>query len=192
VKNGFEKGPQAWCSYEYHASVVSGRNIFILATWSPNGGVNDSGHIWTDEFCWSADTPERPLSILPFIFYRSWINEDPIDLRNARVSVYMRGDQLQLDGALCYFWVHSPSTRWHLTASPVSICDCAWDERPTVLSLESNESLWHHSWSIDAENPLDLDTLLSNAVSYGFSLVGFSSEVRGKLSMAEFEISPAQ
>ena len=192
MKNGFGKGPEAWCSYEYHASVVSGRNIFILATWSPHGGVNNSGYIWTDESCWSADTPERPLSILPFIFYRRWINEGPIDLRNAKVSVYLRGDQLQLDGALCYFWVHSPSTRWHLTASPVSVCDGAWDERPTVLSLESNESLWHHSWSIDPENPLDLDKLLSNAVSYGFSLVGFSSEVRGKLSMAEFEISPAQ
>lgn len=191
MKNGFEYGPEAWCSYEYHASVVSGRNIFILSIWSPTGGVNDSGYVWTDEFCWSADTPEKPLSILPFIFYRNWINEGPVDLRNARVSVYLRGDQLQLDGAQCFFWVHSPSTRWHLTASPVPICDGTWGEDPTELHLEADENLWHHSWSVDPRNPLDLDTLLSNAVSYGFSLVGFSSEVRGKLSMDEFEIETA-
>ena len=46
VQNSFEKGPQSWCSYDYHASMVSGgENIFIQATWQRDGGVDDSGHI---------------------------------------------------------------------------------------------------------------------------------------------------
>ena len=33
VKNTFTKGPEGWCSYDYHASMVfAGRNIFILTT----------------------------------------------------------------------------------------------------------------------------------------------------------------
>ena len=189
MKNTFDIGPEAWCSYEYHASVVSGRNIFILATWSPTGGVNDSVHIWTDESCWSADTPEVPLSILPFIYYRKWVNEGPLDLRDAKVSVYLRGDALELDGATSYFWVHSPSTRWHYTAHPVEISQSKWGDCPTELTLETDESRWHRSWSMDPEQPLCLEETLRNAASYGFSFTGFSSEVRGKLSMDEFKIA---
>ncbi len=34
VKDTFAKGPEAWCSYAYHASMVAdGRPIFILGTW---------------------------------------------------------------------------------------------------------------------------------------------------------------
>ncbi len=94
VKNAFNKGPQSWCSYDYHASVVSGRNIFVLTPWEKDGGVNDSGYVWADHTRWSADTPEEPLSILPLIFYRRWVDADPIDLRGAEVSVYLRGDDL--------------------------------------------------------------------------------------------------
>ena len=39
VKNGFDKGPEGWCSYDYHASVVSGSNVFILTPWEKGGGV---------------------------------------------------------------------------------------------------------------------------------------------------------
>ena len=86
--------------------IAGGQNIFILTTWEKDGGVGNSGYVWSDHTRWSADTPEIPLSILPLLFYRSWLNEDPIDLRNAEVSVYLRGDNLRLDGAECFFWVH--------------------------------------------------------------------------------------
>src|SRR5262245_24645081 len=32
IKNTFAKGPEGWCSYEYHASVIARSEIFILAT----------------------------------------------------------------------------------------------------------------------------------------------------------------
>ena len=106
MKNTFDKGPEGWCSYDYHSSVVAGgHNIFVLVTHERSGGINDSGYVWCDENRWSADTPEHPLSILPLIFYRKWINEDAIDLKEAEVSVYLRGDDLNRyfpDGIQCF------------------------------------------------------------------------------------------
>ena len=73
VQNSFAKGPEGWCSYDYHASMVAGgQNIFVLATWVAAGGVDDGAYIWADQSRWSADTPEKPLSILPLLFYPSW------------------------------------------------------------------------------------------------------------------------
>ena len=188
VTNRFEKGPEGWCSYDYHASVVAGANIFILTSWRPEGGVNDSPYVWADQCRWSADTPEKPLSILPLIFYRKWINQDPIDLVGAEVSVYLRGDDLLLDGAECFFWVHTVGTRWHFKGNPVAIAQGQWGAEPSRFTLNNDESLWHRSWSGDPDNPASLDQTLRNAHSYGFSFVGFSSEVSGRLSMGGFEI----
>ena len=189
IRNGFARGPESWCSYEYHASMVAGgTNVFILATWAPSGGVDGSGYVWTDHRRWSADTPEQPLSILPLLFYRSWIGADRVDLRGAEVSVYLRGDQLRLDGARCLFWVHGHGTRWHCASQPLAIADGSWAAAPSRVSLRNDESLWHRSWTIDPNAPVGLDRVLGDAESYGFSFVGFSSEVSGRLSMDEFEI----
>ena len=120
IENNFDKGPEGWCSYDYHASMAAdGTNIFILATWAKQGGVDNGAHIWTDHRRWSADTPERPLSILPLLFYRSWVNADPLDMRQSAVSFHLRAEQLCLDGALCFFWVHAASTRWRCAAPPL-------------------------------------------------------------------------
>ena len=189
IRNTFDKGPESWCSYDYHWSIVDrGTNIFILTTWQASGGVNDSGCIWCDETRWSADTPESPVSLLPFITYVNWTGGEPLDLREARVSVYLRGDGLQLHGARCYFWVVGPGGRWHLASQPLHISDGAWAKSPNVFTLHNDESLWHRSWSADPANPPALNDLLANAVSYGFSLVEFGQEPRGKFSMDEFEI----
>ncbi|MBT4101278.1 MAG: hypothetical protein HN559_08075 [Gemmatimonadetes bacterium] len=189
INNSFALGPEGWCSYDYHASVVAdGTNVFILSTWRETGGVNDSGHVWTDHRRWSADTPEQPLSILPFIFYRNWIDAGPVDLTGAQVGLYLRGDGLVLDGAQCYFWVHAHGTRWHCTHQPLEITDGTWSAQPSRVDLVADEDLWHCSWSIDPADPARLHRVLSGAVSYGISLVGFSAEVRGRLSMDEFEI----
>ena len=192
VKNSFDKGPEGWCSYDYHASVVGGgTNIFVLTTSERSGGVNDSGYVWCDESRWSADTPESPVSVLPFIMYTHWVGADPMDLRNAEVSVYLRGDGLQLDGAECYFWVHSSHTRWHYNSNPLEISDGEWASTPNVFTLKNDESLWHMSWAGDPSNPSSLDRLLSSSISYGFSFVGFGQETRGKFSMDELEIKLA-
>jgi len=190
VKNNFDKGPEGWCSYDYHASMVAdGTNVFILATWAAaEDGADHGGSIWTDHRRWSADTPEHPLSILPLLFYRSWIGADPLDLRQAAVSVYLRGDDLILDGAQCFFWVVAAGTRWHYTAQPLAIEDGGWAAIANRFVLAVDEDQWHCSWSSDPANPTPLDQVLSQAISYGFSFVGFSREVSGKLSMSRFSI----
>ena len=190
VVNTFEKGPEGWCSYEYHASVVAGENYFVLTTWDEDGGSDDSGCVWADHTRWSTDTPERPVSILPLILYRNWVGESPIDLREAELSVQLRGDDLQLAGAECYFWAHTSGTRWHCSGRPVEIFNGRWAE-PTRLKLENDESLWYKSWVRDPKIEAGLDEVLSSASSYGFSFIGFSAEPTGRLSMNSFGIQPA-
>ena len=189
VKNSFDRGPEGWCSYDYHASMVSGgRNIFILTTWDKEGGVDNAGYVWTDHTRWSADTPEKPLSILPLIFYRSWVDAGPLDLRGAEVSVYLRGDDLRLDGAQCFFWIHGGHTRWHCIGHPLAIEEGGWPSEPSCFALPSGEGGWHCSWSMDPDHPAPLGQLLQQAESYGFSFAGFSGEVTGRLCLDEFEI----
>ncbi|MBT3345310.1 MAG: hypothetical protein HN712_30735 [Gemmatimonadetes bacterium] len=189
IRNSFDRGPQGWCSYDYHGSIVAdGTNVFILATWAGTGGVKDSGYVWTDHRRWSADTPEKPLSILPFLFYRNWIDADPIDLVGTQVNLHLRGDELELDGAGCYFWVYAHGTRWHCTSQPLQIEDGSWNNSPSTVDLLSDESQWHCSWSMDPDRPASLSRVLGDAASYGISFTGFSSEVHGRLSMDEFEI----
>ncbi len=189
LRTTFDKGPERWCSYDYHMSVLGRSNIFILTTHETSGGVNGSGYVWADEHRWSADTPEAPVSVLPLIYYRTWDDEGPVDLRGADVSVYLRGDGLELDGASCYFWVNMAGTRWHYTSNPLEISDGRWADEPLTFTLENDESLWHMSWTALADGPTPLDTLLREAISYGFSFVGFGQEPRGRLSMDELEIS---
>lgn len=188
VKDSFDRGPEGWCSYDYQASAPSGHNIFIQATWVRAGGVNDSGHVWADDSRWSIDTPEEPQSILPFLFYRNWRNQDLIDLTEAEVSVYLRGDDLQLYGAECFFWVHGGDTRRHLVGNPLDISDGVWSSHPNRFTLTS-DARWHLSWHSSQVEPKPLDRLLAEAESYGFSFVGFSEQVEGRLCMDEFEIT---
>jgi hypothetical protein len=189
IRNTFAKGPEGWCSYDYHASMVAGGvNVFVLGTWVASGGVGDSGYVWTDHRRWSADTPERPLSILPLLFYRNWVGEANVDLRGAEMAAYLRGDDLRLDGARCLFWVHGHGTRWHCASQPLTVTDGCWAAAPNRVSLRNDESLWHRSWTIDPREPVSLDQVLGDVQSYGFSFVGFSSEVSGRLSLDEFEI----
>ena len=193
VRNTFDKGPEGWCSYDYHWTVVAkGKNIFILTTWERSGGVNDSGYVWCDETRWSADTPESPVSVLPFIFYNQWVGLDPMDLREAQVSVYLRGDSLKLDGAECYFWAVGRQGRWHFNSNPLQIGDGRWTSEPNVFTLRNDESLWHRSWpGSDPSRALSLNELLGECISYGFSFVGFGREPHGKFSMDEFELTLA-
>ncbi len=190
IQNRFAKGPEGWCSYDYHASMVSGgTNIFVLATWVQGGGLNDGNYVWTDHRRWSADTPEKPLSILPLLFYRSWIDADPVDLRDCELAVSLRGYDLNLDGARCFFWVHAGNTRWHFVGEPLSIAAGNW-AAPQRLVLRADETRWHRSWTLNEPTALTLAETLRTARSYGFSFTGFSSEVTGRLALGAFAITP--
>jgi hypothetical protein len=188
IKNGFLKGPEGWCSYDYHTSVISKSEIFVLTTRAREGGVDNSPYIHTDHFRWSADTPENPISILALIFYFGWVNMDPMDLRGAEVSVYLRGDDLKLSGAKCYFWVNSPGVRWHLMSRPLTVTEGHWAKEPNRFTLVNDEALWHNTWSSIPPRFQSLDSMLRRAHSYGFSFIGYTGEVTGKLSMDEFEL----
>lgn len=189
IRNTFAVGPESWCSYEYNASIVAKDEIFILTTWSPTGGPGNAGYVWADETRWSADIPESPISILALITYRRWANLGPIDLRGAKGSVYLRGDGLQLHGAKCFFWANRLGERWHLTSQPLEISAGGWADGPQRFSLPNDESAWHRSWA--PHTPKSLDGTLANAISYGFAFVGYARSVSGRLSMAQFELSPA-
>ena len=56
------------------------------------------------------------------------------------------------------------------------------------LQSARDESHWYHSWSKDPDNPASLEQVLTHAESFGFSFVGFDSEVSGRVSMGLFEI----
>ncbi len=197
IQNNFDKGPEGWCSYDYHWTNVARTNIFVLTSWERSGGVDGGSYVWTDETRWSADTPESPVSILPLILLRGWVGEDPVDLREAEVSVYLRGDNLQLDDALCYFWVNKRGVRWHMSGSPLTISEGEWASEPSTITLHNDEAQWYRSFQTTphhlsrlSEFPITpLDDVLSSVASYGFSLVGFEQEPRGKLSLGRFEIT---
>ena len=96
--------------------------------------------------------------------------------------------RLKLNGADCYFWVMSHSTRWHYSSNPLKISEGKWADDPLRFILRNDESLWHMSWTNLRNGPATLDTILKSCISYGFSFIGFGQEVRGKLSMDEFQI----
>ena len=191
MKYSFDVGPEGWCSYDYHGCVRAGRNIFILAVWQRSGGVDDGGYIWSDEHGWSADTPENPISVFPFTLKRNWIGGGPIDLRNAEVSVYLRGDGLQLHGGQCYFHILSNGTSWHYNSHPLEIGDGRWPSRPNRFILKDDESLWHRAWASDPSKARSVGEVLAECTSFAVKLAGFTSVPSGKIAMDELEIKLA-
>jgi hypothetical protein len=109
-------------------------------------------------------------------------------LRDAEASVYLRGDDLQLHGARCYFWALAGGTRWHYWGSPLAISHDGWGAEPCRFTLRNDESLWHLSWAGNPASARPLDQVLAHVESYGFSFVGFTREVSGRLCMDELRI----
>ncbi len=186
--NRFDQSAEGWQVYDYNGG-SGANNVFFPVTWEKSGGVRNSGYVWGDDSRWRIDTPETPHSILAFIIYRNWVKGDQLDLRKARVSVALRGDNLDLKGARCYFWAVDSQigTRWHYTSKPLPIAQGKW-AKPVTFVLENDEKLWHRSWARHPDKPASLDHVLRECDSYGFSLAGFSGEVTGKFSMDELEI----
>ena len=120
--NSFNLDREGWQTYDYNGGVAGGGNVFYPLNWEKSGGVNNSGYVWADDSQWRIDTPECPNSILAFIIYRSWVNGSALDLREAEVSVSLRGDGMNLKGARCYFWAldQELGTRWHYLSTAVA------------------------------------------------------------------------
>lgn len=189
VTNTFDWGQDNWWVYNYAENTEY--NVFYPTSWESKGGLENTGFIWAGDSRWSIDSPEEPDSILALLTYPSWSGNKALDLRNATVSVYLRGDDLDLKGAQIYFWVHSRA-RWHFTSHPLTVSQGQWGNKVT-FKLLNDESLWHRSYSADP-NLNSLDFTLGVADSYGFSFIGFppGNKVTGKLSMDEFTIEPNQ
>jgi hypothetical protein len=183
----------AWKSYEY----FPGGHIYRDIDHDPAGGPGGAPCIWADDALWTIDTPEQPNSILFLLHYRFWENQPPLDLRHAELRFRLRGEGLALHGARCHFWAvtYAPSaTRWHYTAETIPVSDGGWGEEVT-LRLAVDPSRWHRSFAVDPDNPQDLESTLACCFSFGFSFVGFSQKVTGRIGLADFrllqEVDPA-
>lgn len=190
LKHSFDHDHEMWCAYDYAACLATDHDVYRPSHWQRVGGVNDSGYIWVDDSQWSIDTPENPHSILALMTWRQWYLRGPVDLRDATLSVFLRGDNLDLKGGRCLFWVMNRQlcTRMHLTGQPLPIEPNRWADKPNVVTLANDESQWHRSWTVPGAPIPRLDEVLGAVESYGFSFVGFHSQPMGRFAMDEFEL----
>jgi hypothetical protein len=193
LKHTFDHDYEMWHAYDYAACLrAGGRDIYRPATWEARGGVNDSGYIWVDDSRWSVETPEGPHSILAIMTWRQWYLRGPVDLRGATMSVHLRGDELDLRGGRCLFWILSRklSTRWHLSSAPLRVENGQWMK--STIPLAPSDELWHRSWTVPGNAPAGVTDVLAAVDSFGFSFVGFDDIVTGRFAIDEFELRPRQ
>lgn len=190
LKHSFDHDYEMWCAYDYAACLATDHDVYRPAHWESKGGVNNSGYIWVNDSQWSIDTPENPHSILALMTWRQWYLRDPVDLRDATLSVFLCGDNLDLKGGRCLFWVMNRQlcTRTHLVGHPLRIEPNRWPETPNSVTLANAESLWRRSWTVPGRPIPRLDDVLGAVESYGFSFVGFSEKVTGRFAIEEFEL----
>lgn len=179
---------EMWRAYEY----FDGGHMYHPAVYESGGGPEGVEHVWADDSMWTIDTPETPNSILCLLHYSSWKGERlMLDLRNASMTVSLKSENLKLHGARCYFWIHTyapTSTRWHYVAKPLLIPSGEWSA-PQTIDLSATEEGWHRSFSLDKEQVVSLPEALNCCASYGFSFVGFSEKVTGKIMLADFRLT---
>lgn len=195
VVDDFDSGSCYWQVYDYNGGHLGWGNVFYPVVWQDYGGVRNSPYVWADDSLWRIDTPEDPDSILSLIVYQSWKSSSNLDLRNATVSVYIRGDELDLKGGYLDFWVLGSTpgntSRWHFSSRPLTISEGTWGPKQTFV-LTCEPALWNLSWGGHPDQPpVSLDQVLANALSYGFAFVGFSEEVTGRLSIDQMQITLA-
>jgi len=124
----------------------------------------------------SAAAGAEPGVLNTFNIYRNWVQAGELDLRGAELSVYLRGDKLDVKGAKCCFWVFDSQTgtRWHYTAEPLRVSDGRWSEKQTIL-LKNDEALWHRSWSRNPQKPGGHRAVVVTADVCGFSKLSYEA-----------------
>jgi hypothetical protein len=190
----FDASAEGWQVYDYNGGISGGGNVFLPVAWEATGGAKDSGYVWADDSKWRIDTPEIPHQIFAYVIYWTWpgCGGGTLDLREAEVSMYLRGEALDLKGGKCLFWVFNSGngTRWEYTGTPLEVSVGAWGE-PQRIVLRNDESLWQRTWSRHPDKPASLDFVLSHGDSYGLAFAGFSAEVTGKLALDELTLDLA-
>jgi hypothetical protein len=175
-----------WHSYAYLGTT----HEYRACRKSENGGWNNGAYVTADDSLWTIDTPESPQSILALMIPSTlMLKSPPLDLRYTAVSFSLRGDNLQLYGASCYFWVVSfvpTSTRWHYTSQPLIVPEGKWSELQTLV-LSPKEDAWHCSFSLQQPRT-PLNDVLGLCMSFGISFMGFSEKVSGNISLSDFTI----
>jgi hypothetical protein len=186
----FVSDAEQWVSYDFElddnpppdSGLPRHNGGQVQLTHSRTGGVDDGPYISSDESKWSIDTPERPPSILPLMTSGNAIPSGT-DLRYAEVSVYLRGDKLDLYGGECLFWIKGrKGYRWHMSGKPLKITNNDWGTRLTFI-LENDEKLWHVSWPrLGTHDDVlrRLDIALGDVENLGFSFVHFDREAGGR------------
>lgn len=188
LSHTFDHDAEMWHVYDYAACEAAGHDVYRAAQWTARGGADGGGFIAADDSQWSVDTPEDPHSVLVLMTWRHWYLRGPADMRDAVLSVHLRGDKLDLNGGRCLFWVmcRRMSTRFHLAGRPLTIGDGAWASNEVTLAPQPD--LWHRSWTVPGHQPADIASLLSEVDSYGFSFVGFSEKPTGRFCVDLFRL----
>jgi len=107
VNNTFDNFFEYWFTYDYERD-KNQKNPFVPVTWEDYDGVNNSGHIWTDDNRWTIDALENPVSIIPLIHYRgeeicdkgiTYYHTNTVDFTNVTISFYLKKENLNLYNA---------------------------------------------------------------------------------------------
>lgn len=174
VDQTFDNWFERWCSYK---DVPYLSNVWYPLSHARAGGHDGGGYIWTDHSRWNIDAPEVPNSNLWAVVYWRWLNRnDIVTSRSAYIGLngwtmtcHLKGRNLDLKGAGCYFWVTTEQGRWHKTGTPLTINNTGWTANSVLLDGNG----WSQSWSRGG-NPLGSETLNLSAVeSWGFSFRDF-------------------
>lgn len=106
-KVDFNHGTNGWESLTFHNQQLG--NL----VWSDNGGINNTGHIYSSGEWWPDPNQQPPpygvgfFNMLAFTFTSRLVptfNTYAVDFRNATVTARFKGEDLNLKGARLKFW----------------------------------------------------------------------------------------
>lgn len=186
IQQDFKDWPEFWVSYEdqpYRG------NIFYPLSHTQED-IN-TGYVWSDDSRWRIDAPETPNSILAMLVYFKWMNRQDIvssrsqtfDFSGKQIQFGLRGDNLDLKGGHCHFWVENEYGRWHRTANNLVIGTTSWENQS--ITLDATPANWTRTYDRYGTSP---SLNLSIISSWGFSFIGFPRgvPVTGKFMLSHF------
>lgn len=186
--NTFDQGTEFYSAYDYGAGNRGlGKNIYYPSIWSPSGGINDGGYVTVDDSQWIIDSPETPQSILALMTYARWQgsgHSTTVNFEDSTVEFYLKGDNLDLNGAQAYFWVLDVHGCWKDYTTTLNIGDGDWAFNSIQLGSVVADN-WDQSF-----HAFDGEIDFTQVASWGIGFIGFDpgDEPTGSLSMDEFVV----